>query len=155
MSGHQVYNNTVWGNYWAGIKFGGPYPAQPGGCVNNIAQNNIVTGTTHGPNFYANFGCDNPGANGSGNVYTYNAFGPEASNFIEWVARSYYSTYAAWEAATGNCGTTGCSHSMQSDPLFTNPSSGDFTLQAGSPAMGAGVYIHGVSTANPPNIGAK
>jgi hypothetical protein len=32
---------------------------------------------------------------------------------------------------------------------------GDFTLQAGSPAIGAGVYIPGVSTANPPNIGAK
>ena len=27
--------------------------------------------------------------------------------------------------------------------------------QAGSPAIGAGVYIAGVSTANPPNIGAK
>lgn len=31
----------------------------------------------------------------------------------------------------------------------------DFTLQSGSPAVGAGVYIPGVSTANPPSIGAK
>ena len=44
---------------------------------------------------------------------------------------------------------------MQGDPLFTNPSIGDFTLQAGSPAVGAGIYIPGVSTANPPNLGAK
>jgi hypothetical protein len=38
---------------------------------------------------------------------------------------------------------------------MTNPGAGDFTLQVGSPAIGAGVYISGVSTANPPNIGAK
>jgi hypothetical protein len=46
-------------------------------------------------------------------------------------------------------------HSKEANPLFINPRAGDFTLQAGSPAIGAGVYIPGVSTANPPNMGAK
>jgi hypothetical protein len=46
-------------------------------------------------------------------------------------------------------------NSLVSDPLLTNPSASDFTLQSGSPAIGAGIYIPGVSTANPPNIGAK
>jgi hypothetical protein len=45
-------------------------------------------------------------------------------------------------------------HSMYGNPLFTNPDAGDFTLQTGSPAIGSGVYVSGVSTANRPNIGA-
>jgi hypothetical protein len=39
------------------------------------------------------------------------------------------------------------------NPLFNNPPS-DLTLRAGAPGIGAGVYIPGVSTARPPNIGA-
>jgi hypothetical protein len=40
------------------------------------------------------------------------------------------------------------------DPLLTSPTA-DFTLQGSSPAIATGVYIAGVSTASPPNIGAK
>jgi hypothetical protein len=83
-------------------------------------------------------GCENPGTDGSGNVYTYNNFGPATSNFVQWGGNNF-STYAAWETAAGNCGTTGCSHSMEFDPMLTNPSGAVFTLQPGSPAIAAGV----------------
>src|SRR6476646_11084968 len=42
-------------------------------------------------------------------------------------------------------------NSSNADPLLN----GDYTLQAGSPAIAAGIFIAGISTANPPNIGAK
>jgi hypothetical protein len=41
------------------------------------------------------------------------------------------------------------------DPQFRNLAGGDYTPATGSPAIGTGAYIPGVSTANPPNIGAK
>jgi hypothetical protein len=129
---------------------------QTSGCAHNTVVNNISLGSVvWGNQFVAYFGCENPGTKGSGNVYTNNAFGAQGKNFIEWGQGTYYSTYSAWETAAGNCGSGGCSHSVTANPLFTNPSIGDFTLQAGSLAIGAGVYIPGVSTANPPNIGAK
>src|ERR1019366_4178110 len=84
---------------------------------------------------------------GSGNVYSYNAFGPPATKFITW-GESNYSTYTAWETTTGNCGTPGCSHSVQSDPQFVNASAAQFWLQSGSPAIGAGTNL-----GSPYNIG--
>ena len=38
---------------------------------------------------------------------------------------------------------------------IANAGAADVTLHAGSPAIGTGVYIPSVSTANPPNIGAN
>jgi hypothetical protein len=49
---------------------------------------------------------------------------------------TYYSTLAAWQAASGND-----VHSIQSDPLLVNPRGGSFTLQANSPAINAGVNL--------------
>jgi parallel beta-helix repeat protein len=47
------------------------------------------------------------------------------------------------------------SHGSNSDPLFTNPGAGDFALLPGSPAVDAGFYIRGSSSANEPNIEVK
>ena len=140
LTGQQVYNNTVWGNYNGGITFAGPNPEQSSGCTNNIAKNNIAVNTTAGPNFLANNGCENPGTDGSGNVYTYNDFGPAASNFITWGA-SNYSTYATWETATGNCGITGCSHSVQANPTFANAAGGQFWQTVGSSGIASGTPL--------------
>lgn len=151
VSTNGIYQNTVYGNF-NGIIVDSFTPTA-GGVTNNLIKNNLSTGNTN-QQFQAYNGGENDGTNGSGNVYTYNGFGPQASNFIQWAASTNYSTYSAWESAAGNCGTPGCSHSMQSNPLFVNAVSGDFRLSSGSPAIAAGVFISGVSTSNPPNIGA-
>ena len=152
VNNNNVWNNTVYGNAAIGLVVAGSDTGDANTAVDNTVQNNLVISNT--PNLRAEDGGQNDGTQGSGNIYTYNGFGVQSSSFIFW-SPSNYSTYTLWEAATGNCGTTGCSHSMQADPLFTNAGTGDFTLQAGSPAIGAGVFINGVGTANPPNIGAK
>jgi hypothetical protein len=110
MTGHSIVGNTVTGNSGFGISISGPSKGSaPGGCVGNVVQDNSVTGTT-GQNFQALLGCENPGADGSGNVVTYDDFGPEAPNFLMWGAAKLFSTYSAWELAPGNCGSVGCSH---------------------------------------------
>ena len=139
ITNNQVYGNTLYGNYSGGIYLSGPN--LPGGCTNNTVSNNLSAGSVgNNISMLVNGGCENPGTNGSGNVYTYNGFGPAASNFLYW-GTSYYSTYATWEIATGNCGSAGCSHSLQSGPQFNNPSGGDFTLQSRSPAIDAGTNL--------------
>jgi Right handed beta helix region len=153
ITGNQIYNNTVWGTTGFGIEVEGPNAGPTtNGCTNNLVKNNIVINST-GPNLYAANGCENTGTNGSGNIYTNNALGVAASNFIEWGVGKYHSTYAAWETATGNCGTAGCSHSIQGNPLLVSPPT-NFNLQPGSPALGTGIYISGIDASNPPNVGA-
>jgi parallel beta-helix repeat protein len=151
ITGIKIYNNTLYGND-NGIAISGPtYPPYvsglPNGCINNTVIDNIIVNSTVGPNLQASWGCDNTGGFGSNNVYTFNMFGPESSKFILWginqtTGRSVYeSTYAAWEAAVGNCGSTGCSHSVESDPLFTSTSTNNFTLSQYSPAISAGLNL--------------
>jgi hypothetical protein len=48
-----------------------------------------------------------------------------------------YKTLAAWKASPGNPD----SGSLNSDPLLVDPAHGDFRLQAGSPAIGAGIDL--------------
>jgi len=153
MTGHRIYNNTVWGNR-TGIMVQGPNAGETaGGCENNSVQNNIAYASTNG-NLVVETGCENPGADGSGNVYTYNAFGVAASNFIQW-GSTYYSTYAAWETAIGNCGSGGCSHSVQANPALTNPSGGVFTLTGTSPARNAGTPLGLPYSYGAPDLGAS
>jgi hypothetical protein len=150
VSGTLVYNNTIYGNLasqtWAGglLVYG---DGTAGSFVNNTFENNISVGNGS-PQLNAFGGAENGGANGYGNVYAYNDFGPDARTFIRWGSTDY-STIAAWNASSSQV------NNLNANPLFTNPSAGIFTLQSGSPAIGAGVYIPGVSTANPPNMGAK
>jgi hypothetical protein len=153
MSGTVVYNNTIYGNAGAGL-VASSEDKSAGSFINNTFSNNLSTGNGRSQ-FEAYNGGENDGTVGYGNIYSHNGLGPTGTNFIEWGSSVYKSTYAAWEAASGNCGTTGCSHSLEVDPEMVSPSMSDFTLQSGSPAIGVGVYIPGVSTANPPNVGAK
>lgn len=72
------------------------------------------------------------------------------------LVNTQYSTLANWQTALAGTSYTGKDvHSVQADPLFVNFGAGNFNLQSGSPAIAAGIFISGVSTANPPNIGAK
>ena len=150
-SGNVVYNNTIYGNLanqtWAGglLVYG---DGAAGSFVNNTFENNMSVGNSS-PQLNAFGGAENDGVNGYGNVYAHNDFGPAAANFIKWGSSTEYSTLTAWQAASSQ------GINLSVNPLFTNPGAGDFTLQSGSAAIGAGVDIPGSSTANPPNIGAK
>jgi hypothetical protein len=129
-----VYNNTCYG----GITCYG-VQGQPGSSamVNNTLENNIAFGYS-GQALSAEYGGENANG-GSGNVYFYNDFGPASSSFIQWSTSTYYSTYASWELAY--CGSTGCSHSIQSNPLLINTSTDNFALQSSSPAIGSGLNL--------------
>jgi len=92
-------------------------------------------GTVGGPNLEAFNGCENPGTDGLGNVYTYNDFGPDATNFIQWGASTYYSTLAAWQAASGQ------TNNLNANPLFVSTSTPNFALTSSSPAIDAGLNL--------------
>lgn len=129
--GNTIYNNTL------GIQMNGAPSGRANTCLNNTVQNNIFYGGASVQALWAFDGCNNDGTQGTGNVYTYNYVGANRTSMLEW-ATTFYSTLASWEAATGNCGTGGCSHSSQSDPQFVNAIASDFRLSRGSPALTAG-----------------
>jgi len=133
-----IYNNTLYDND-AGIWMRGEV-GQDASLVGNIVKNNIVFGSTRAE-LLAENGGENDGTLGSGNVYWYNCFGPNANNLVEWGSGTFKTTYAQWEAAGGIILDGGTTHSIESDPLFTNAAGGDFTLQAGSPCIDAGVDL--------------
>jgi parallel beta-helix repeat protein len=139
MTGNQILGNLVYGN-GQNIMLEGPASGSTaGGCENNLVTGNTAYGATGGGpglqgayTLYAYNGCENPGTNGSGNIYTYNSLGTALPNFIGWGNGVGYSTYASWETASGNCGTAGCSDSIES---FTGPmtsTSGDLTTFSGT-----------------------
>jgi hypothetical protein len=117
---------------------------------NNTVQNNIVFQAGQCV-LYVETGGANDGTGGTGNVYSNNCFGPESPGFIFWGTRTL-GTYAALESAYGRR-----MFNAQADPLFTNAAGAQFTLQPGSPCIGAGVAVPGVNdqnTGSAPNIGA-
>jgi parallel beta-helix repeat protein len=130
----KVYNNTVYESTSSNILMRGLFGGgDPGGFIANEVKNNISIGS--GRSFLADYGGENDGTNGSGNVYTYNAFGVQAANFIQW-GTSTLSTYAAFDAAYGTA-----THSVAGDPKFKNAAGGDFSLLNGSPAVDTGTNL--------------
>jgi hypothetical protein len=145
-----IAHNTSWNDAYCYVSAG----SNPGTetVKNNIWENNLCFAPTVA-SLAAVSGAQNAHATdgwGSGNVYEYNALGLEAPGFILWGTGNSLATYIAFDSAYG-----ASTHSVAGDTLLTNPAAGDFTLRAGSPAIGAGVYIPGISTTNPPNVGAK
>ena len=138
-SNNLIYNNTVYGNTTDGISVRSD-ESTSNMLVGNLVKNNISFGNA-GAQLNVIAGGDNTGIWGSGNVYLYNDFGPAATDFINWGGAGEQSTYAAWETAAGNCGTVGCSHSVQANPQFVNAAGGNFTLSSTSPAINAGTNL--------------
>jgi len=136
-----IANNTLYGNATCIQISGGA--TETIGMDNNIISNNVCGSyTNHGLSAFN--GGENDGTKGTGNVYTYNALGTAASNFIEWGAGNNLSTYAALDTAYGSSSgiTPGAvTHSITKAPAFTNAGSGDFTLAAGSSAIDAGTNL--------------
>lgn len=128
---NKLYNNVVYNNAISGIRIVGDSPARPNNVTGNLVMNNIATGNKF--ELDARFGGENDGTAGYGNVYEYNCFGVQSDKFIMWVNMQYIDTYDALESAYG-----ANTHSIQSDPLFTDPDNFKFTLQLGSPAINVG-----------------
>lgn len=135
INGTQVFNNTFQGNQINILAQGDNSQAKT--VLNLAVTNNLSTGGIQ-YDLDATVGGNNDGTNGSGNTYTYNALGAQATNFIQWGAGSKYSTYSAWESAAGNCGSPGCSHSLQSAVTYANTTAGDLRLPRSAAALTAG-----------------
>ena len=85
--------------------------------IGNTLENNIAIGYS-GMALQAVYGGENAGG-GSGNIYSHNDFGVQASaSFVGWGQGTRYGTYAAWEGAMGSS-----SYSVEADPLLTSPPS--------------------------------
>jgi hypothetical protein len=124
--------------------------------IYNAGELNTFSPAT-GVTFENNIACPSSGKyvvstyTGGGFTFNYNLYcsGGATNPFYNTYNGTGY-TFSGWQGLI--CGD---GYSINgANPLFVNPTT-DFALQSGSPAMGAGVYIPGVSTANPPNIGAK
>lgn len=131
---NKFYNNALYGND-IGIWNTGDWDGEVGSCVNNTFKNNIASGNTT-RELSAKFGGENDGTNGSGNVYTYNCLGTQATNFIEWGNANYDSTYDNWETAYGS--TT---NSAEADPLFVDATNDNFHLRGGSSCKNTGTDV--------------
>ena len=131
-----IYNNTIVGNNWGILATTGGGGTFTVTAKNNLLENNGTAGSSAEIGLFTV-----PVPWTSDYNLVYHAAG---GNFMHGTA---FQTWAQWLTAM----TPQDAHSINANPLI-NP---DYTLQTGSPAIGAGVFIAGVSTSNPPNIGAK
>ena len=113
-----------------------------GGVIDdNISANNSAYPGTSGEIAIVNTGGKtdttgvsnlNPGYPYKESLSDYNLFQPRG---IFWNVYGYssYQTLANWQTSTGQDGP-----SKVGDPLFVNPTTGNFALKSGSPAIGMG-----------------
>ena len=123
-----VYNNFCYGNGVFGILLQND-DGIAGNTNNNIIKNNIAVNTINGPNLRVG-----GAAESAANIIEYNCFGPESDNFIEWGWGVFKDNYSSWESAYGSN-----THSIQAEPVFNNPSNGDFFLHHSSPCIDHGM----------------
>lgn len=121
INGARVLNNTVYGSA-RGIDLTGT----SSDIQNVLVANNVVLGST--VRFYSQ-------QLSTGNLLLNNAFGAEADNFLRWNGTDH-DTYAAFDAGYG-----ADSDSVAGDPVFVNAATADFHLDAGSPAINAGINV--------------
>jgi len=136
-NGHKIYNNSIYDNH--NRNFGGGINTFGSGTFTNIEiKNNII---------YNNGQSGVPGSryqlydagrlNDTSNQIDYNLYyDTESHNNLLRFNGVTYATVAAFAVAT-----THEDHGIESDPLFTNASGNDFTLQSTSPAIDAGTNL--------------
>lgn len=138
----KIYNNTFYNvgtvTPYAAVSFSGDGNQSGVSVENNIDD---FPGNT-----YSIFLSANTSAVGLSSNYN-DVFG---ALYASWCNGTDYQSLADWTRAFGQD-----RNSIAGDPLFTNPSASQFGLATGSPAIGAGIAIPGVTTASPPNMGAK
>jgi parallel beta-helix repeat protein len=136
------YNNTTFGDEFAEMEVTNNGDAGP------IVENNI---------FYAS-------SSGQGAIFTNGTTGTSGTynyNLVYGISNPLYNFGGSWYTASTFYASTGQGRNdVHANPLFTKSSAdfiqySGFALGTGSPAIGAGTYINGVTAASPVNIGAK
>jgi len=99
----------------------------------HVVKNNIVVGNVA----FSFYGITNLATNivSTGVSIDYNLFynSGQDPHLCQWLARSTFPfTWSQWTAAGLDA------HSVVGDPMFTNPTGGDFSVQTGSPALTLG-----------------
>ncbi len=125
-AGTRIISNTVYNNVAAGIN------AENTSTSTTIANNISVDNGISSPRTRGNLRVDATSISGTTLDYDLvfiRASAPAGQAMIVWGATNYTSL-AAFVTATGME-----THGLQADPLFVNPTTGDFHVQAGSPAI--------------------
>ncbi|MFC1839599.1 carboxypeptidase regulatory-like domain-containing protein [Thermodesulfobacteriota bacterium] len=119
----KIYNNTISNNSQDGISLEKFYNGSVE-IVNNIIANN------------GNFGINETDENGSESdpiLVQYNLFNNNTAGHYLDERTSTYSSVILLDALVSEC-----SNNLEGDPLFVDPSGGDYHLQAGSPGINTG-----------------
>lgn len=136
-----VANNTSYDNL-INCKFTGEYKGGETaiGMFNNVYENNICASrvlNAKGTVLEVQWGTENNGlGEGSGNIFRNNSLGvPSATNgkFAIFGSGRVLTSYAELNAAYGSD-----MHSVEKDPMLTDPEAANFALRPGSPAIKAG-----------------
>jgi parallel beta-helix repeat protein len=125
-----AYNNGFRGQYQApGILIGSG--------ANNLVYNNVVYGNAAGIQIGFSAGRNKAFSN---TMYQNGSFCVEIGSASDTEFRNNICHQNGGEISNQGSNTT-LSNNLTSDPLFTNPSAGDFHLQSSSPARDAGVSL--------------
>lgn len=103
-----------------------------------FVQPNYVVGAVYNNIFWSSSASSSVFYVSSGGILTksdYNAIGPERVKFVNY-GSSAYNSLSAYSTATGKD-----VHSINSDPLFSDPTNGHLSLGAGSPCIRAGTDL--------------
>ncbi len=142
-----VYNNMIYGNTvdateiatsgvnsYCLFSLDGPYEHK---VKNNIfANNTLISSTDYPVRVFTDRGGST--ANVDYNLYYNNTSTgglPANAGLYQVGYTTFYANFSAWQTAGYD------SHGMEADPAFTNAAGADFTLQASSPAINAGVDV--------------
>ena len=139
-TGHHVYGNTTYNNNTRGYDAG---ELQIWGSGSNMTvKNNIFYASSGKHLLVAGFG------NITGHTVDHNIWYGGSPLPFQWAMTNY--NFAGYQRQSGQDAS-----STDADPKFKDSLAGNFILQPGSPAIGSGIYIPGVTTTNPTSIGAK
>lgn len=164
---NQIYHNTIVGNGRSGLYMHASdagYPNASAFVRNNIIENNLLWNNGGGnfpddlpydvvANFYS---ANNPWSPGftDGNIFRYN----NASNrpfFAVYRHPSAGGNYFYDTPALAQAANPSWTNNRRDNPLFTNPSINDYSLQSNSPMIDQGRFIPGVIyNGNAPDLGA-